>query len=181
MKEKIFSFSRAKADAAKPLPMGERVFGFGIVVVSVLMVLVFVSHQMQSTGFYKGTFGTMESLMLYGFWAFWITTASLEAIFNQRLFSRMVDTFVGVFFAAISLSWLAIIFPFDFANFSDVLPESIRFLFQWISNDIARVIIALLVPLHLAAAIYCPIAYKFVVVKPSKNENFRKSNRTNSR
>jgi len=36
-----------------------------------------------------------------------------------------------------------IIFPFDFAHFADVVPDFLRFLVSWISNDIARVLIIL--------------------------------------
>jgi hypothetical protein len=61
-------------------------------------------------------------------------------------------------------------FPFEFAEFADVLPESLRFLVQWISNDIARVLMVLAIIVHLAGAVYSPIAYKFVGKKRSKPE-----------
>jgi hypothetical protein len=163
-------FSRAKTAAEKKLPLNERIFGIGIVFVSILMILFFLAHQTQSTGFFTSKFGTMEMIMLYGFWIFWITTASLESIFNQRLLSRIVDTFGGVFFAAISIAWNLVVFPFDFANFANVLPEFIRFLVQWISNDIAWVIMLILILLHLLAAIYCPFAYKFIDKKRLKRK-----------
>ena len=62
------------------------------------------------------------------------------------------------------------VFPFEFAYFADVLPESLRFLVQWISNDIARVLMVLGIIVHLGAAVYSPIAYKFVGKKRSKRE-----------
>ena len=155
-------FSRAKTAAEETLPTNERVFGIGIVIVSVLMIIFFISHKMQSTGFFTSKFGALEMLLLYGFWIFWITTAGLESILSQRLLSRIVDTFGGVFFAAIAIAWNLVAFPFDFAKFSNVLPESIRFLVQWISNNIAWAIKLVLMILHLLAAIYCPFAYKFV-------------------
>ena len=162
MKEAKTWFSRAKTAAEETLPWNERVFGIGIVIVSILMIIFFVSHQMQSTGFFTSKFGALEMLILYGFWIFWITTAGLESILSQRLLSRIVDTFGGVFFATIAIAWNLVVFPFDFANFANVLPESIRFLVQWISNDIAWAIMLVLMLLHLLAAIYCPFAYKFV-------------------
>jgi hypothetical protein len=101
-------------------------------------------------------------LLFYGFWIFWITTAGLEAILNRRLLSRIVDTFGGVIFAAIAIAWNLVVFPFEFAYFANVLPESIKFLVQWISNEIALIIMVVLMILHLLAAIYCPFAYKFI-------------------
>ncbi len=163
-------FSRAKTAAEKKLPLSERIFGIAIVIVSILMIMFFSAHQMQSTGFFTSKFSTMEMIMLYGFWIFWITTASLEAIIYQRLLSRIVDTFGGVIFAVISIAWNLAVFPFDFAYFANVLPGSIRFFVQWISNDIAWAIMVVLIILHLLAAIYCPFAYKFVDKKRFKNK-----------
>jgi hypothetical protein len=174
MKETKTWFSRGKAAAEEPLPSGERAFGIGIVIVSVLMILFFSSHQMQSTGFFTSKFGALEMLFLYGFWIFWITTAGLESILSQRLMSRIVDTFGGIIFAVIAIGWNLVVFPFDFSNFANVLPESIRFIVQWISNDIAWVIMLILMILHLLAGIYCPFAYKFIDKK-----RFKRSKTTN--
>jgi hypothetical protein len=62
------------------------------------------------------------------------------------------------------------VFPFEFAHFADVSPDSLRFLVGWISNDIARVLMVLAIIVYLGAAVYCPIAYKFVGKKQSKRE-----------
>ena len=160
-------FSRAKTEAEKPLPRNERVVGIAIVVFCILMILFFVTHQIQTTGFFTENFGPLEMLLFYGFWIFWITTASLEALLSQRLLSRIVDTFGGLIFATISEAILLLLFPFEFTYLAEVLPASIRFLVQWISNDIARVIIILVIIAHLAAAIYSPFAYKFIDKNPS--------------
>lgn len=170
MKEAESWFSRANTAAEEELPRNERAFGIAIVVFCLLMIIYFISHQTWATGFFTSKFGAMEMLFFYGFWFFWITTASLEAILSQRLLSRIVDTFGGLIFATISIGILLSIFPFEFGHLSDILPESIRFLIQWISNDIARVIMVILVFLHLAAAIYCPFAYKFVEKKHFKRK-----------
>jgi hypothetical protein len=132
-------FARAKAVADKGVPRGERIFGIGLFIFSVLMLLYFVAHQTGSTGL--------------------------------RLLSRIFDTFGGGIFATIGLAWLLVVFPFEFAHFSDVLPESIRFLFQWISNDVARVIMALGVILLGVALIYMPMAYSFVDIRRFKGKD----------
>ena len=169
---KVFGdwFYRAKTEAQKKLPLNERIFGIAIVIVSILMIMFFRAHQIQSTGFFTSKIGTMEIIMLYGFWIFWITTASLEAIFNKRFLSRIVDTFGGVIFATISIAWNLVVFPFEFTNFANVIPESLKFLVQWISNDIAWIVMIVLMILHLLAAIYCPFAYKFVDKKILKRK-----------
>jgi fumarate reductase subunit D len=163
-------FSRAEIEAKKELPLNERIVGIGIVVFCILMIIFFRTHQLHETGFFTIEFGPLEMLFFYGFWIFWITTAALEAILTQRLLSRIVDTFGGIIFATISLSILLFLFPFNFVHLTDVLPESIRFLLKWISNDIARVIMLILIILHLFAAIYSPFAYKFIDKKLFKRK-----------
>ena len=132
------------------------------------MIIYFASHHINSTGFFTSEFGDFEMLLFYGFWIFWITTASLEAIFNQRLLSRIVDTFGGLIFATFSIALLLVLFPYNFTHLVDTLPGSIRFLFSWITNDVARVIMVLVLIAHLAAAVYSPFAYKFVDKKRFK-------------
>ena len=158
-------FSRAKSEADKGIPDSERVVGIGIVVVSILMVLYFAAHQTWSTGFFTETFGTLEMIMLYGSLIFWIISSGLEGVLGQRLLSRLFDVFGGVIFVTIGLAWLLVVFPFEFAHFAEVLPDSLRFLVQWISNDIARVLMVLGIIVFAVAAVYSPIAYGFVSKK----------------
>ena len=155
-------FSRGKAKADKGIPHGDRVVGIALVVISVLMGLYFIAHQTRPTGLFTEAFGTAEALMLYGSLVFWVVSAGLEGILGRRLLSRLVEVFGGLILATFATAWLLAVFPFEFANFADVLPESLRFLVQWISNDIARVLMVLGVVVYLGAAAYCPIAYGFV-------------------
>jgi len=161
-------YSRGKAEADKGIPHGQRVVGIAIVVVCVLIILYFVAHQTWSTGFFTTKFGTLEMIMLYGSLIFMIVSAGLEGIFGQRLLSRLWDAFGGLIFATIGVTWLLVVFPFEFTYFADVLPDFLRFLLQWISNDIARVLMVLIILVTLGAAIYTPIAYKFVRIKRPK-------------
>ena len=160
-------FSRAKAEANKGVPKNDRFTGIALAVVSVFMIAYFVSHQMGSTGFFTPKFGTLEMFLLYGSLVAWIITGSLDGIFGHRLLSRLFDVFGGILFITISLVWLLVSFPFEFAYFADVLPDFLKFLVQWISNDIARGIMALGTILLVVAAVYSPIAYKFVNIKRS--------------
>ena len=161
-------FARAKAEANKGFSNSDRFTGIVLVVVSVLWMLYFVAHQMGSTGFFTPKFGTLEMFMLYGSLAAWITTGSLDGILGQRLLSRLFDVFFGLIFLIISLVWLTVTFPFNFTYFADMLPDFLRFLVQWISDDVARGIMVVGIILLVVAEIYSPIAYKFVNTKRSK-------------
>jgi len=105
-------------------------------VVLTLIVLYLFAHQLSSTGFFTATFGTFEMLLLYGPLIEWIVVAALEALGRKNL-SRDVDAFGGIIFVTIGGIWLFVVFPFEFSYFADVLPDFLRFLVQWISNDIA--------------------------------------------
>ena len=163
-------FFRAKKEAEKDIPFNDRFTGIVLVIVSVLIMLYFVTHQMWSTGFFTSNFSPLEAFFLYGSLIFWITTCSLDGILSQRFLSRLLDTFGGVIFVTISLVWLLIVFPFEFTYFANVLPDFLRFLAQWISNDIARGIMIVGIILLVIAAIYCPIGYKFVNIERFKRE-----------
>lgn len=162
MKENENWYFWAKAEAEKRIPNHERIFGIILVIISILMILYLGVHILQSTGFFTSKFGLLEMFFLFGFFVFYIITSGLQGLLKRRFLSRLVDVFGGVIFTIIAITYLLIVFPFEFAYFANVLPESIRFIVQWISNDIARVIMVLLFIIHLIAVFYSPIAYGFV-------------------
>jgi len=126
------------------------------------MILYLAAHHIWSTGFFTVAFGAIEMFMLYGSWIAWIITSGLEGVLGQRLLSRLFDTFGGIIFIAVATAWLIVVFPFDFSYFADVLPDFLRFLVQWISNDTARILMVLYTVAMGIAPVYAPIAYKFV-------------------
>ena len=87
-----------------------------------------------------------------------------------RLYSRLFDVFGGIEFLLVSTVVLLIIFPFDFQYLADVLPESLRFLLEWVSDDIACVVMVLATIGLLFATVYSPIAYKFIDLKRFKRD-----------
>jgi hypothetical protein len=164
-------FSRAKAEADKGIPKNDRIAGIGFFFAgSVLMFLYLVFHQIWSTGFFTTKFGPIEMIMLYGSWISLSISSGLEGILGKRLLSRLFDTFGGIIFIAVATAWLLVVFPFEFTYFADVLPDFLRFLVQWISNDIARVIMVLYTIAMGIAAVYAPIGYKFIKIKSSRRE-----------
>lgn len=76
-------FSRAKAEADKGVPLNDRVVGVAIVVVSILLMLYFVAHQVEATGFFTTAFGALEAIMLYGNLTAWTVTGFLEGVLGQ--------------------------------------------------------------------------------------------------
>ena len=99
-----------------------------------------------------------------------IVVAVLEA-FGRKNLSRDIDAFGVIIFVTIGGAWLFVVFPFEFTHFADVLPDFLRFLVQWISNDIARVLMMIWIIVNLVAAIYYGILRMFVR-KAQARKNF---------
>jgi len=156
--------SEAKKDA---IPYSERVGNIVGIVVGFLIVLYFVAHQMWSTGFFTSKFETSEMLLFYGSLMYGIVSTALKGLFGRKNLARLFDAF-GLILVAIAITWLFVVFPFDFAYLADVLPSFLRFLVQWISNDIARVLMVLGIIVTLVMAIYTAILYVFVRRERSK-------------
>ena len=172
-------FSMAKAETDKGVPPNDRVVSVVIVVVSISMMLYFAAHQVWSTGFFTTAFGSVEAIMLYGNLTAWAVTGFLEGVLGQRLLSRLFDVFGGIIFITISLAWLTVVFPFNFAYFADVLPDFLRFLVQWISDDIARGLMVIGVIVFTVVAIYSPVAYRFMSKERFKRKKSVRKNSVN--
>lgn len=65
--------------------------------------------------------------------------------------------------------WLFVVFPFDFSRLADVLPDFLRFLLLWISNDVARVLLAIAIIASLIMLVYTALLYVFVRRELSKS------------
>ncbi len=132
-----------------------------LIVVNGLIGLYFIAHQMGSTGFFTSKFSMFEMVMLYGILLYWVTT-SILILLGQKHPSRDLDSYVGLFFATFAIAWLFIVFPFEFTYFADALPDFLRFFLQWISNEIALVLLVLLFISHLLLAVYSLILRLYV-------------------
>lgn len=119
--------------------------GNGIAVIMLaLLTAYFVAHQNGDTGFFTEHFGTLEAVALYGPLLVAFVPPLLKAITGRRSVARPVELFNFVFTALGGL-WLLIRFPFEFAHFADVLPESLRFILAWINNDLAKIPLVLMI------------------------------------
>lgn len=92
-------------------------------------------------------------LFLYGSLNEWIIVDVSETLGRKNL-SRDIDAFGGIIFAFIGVLWFFVVFHFEFTFYSNILLESIRFLLQWISNDVARLLLVLWIIFNAAVAVY---------------------------
>lgn len=160
-------YKRAKKETDKGIPLNERIVGLGFFGLNLFGLFYFLTHQIQDTGFFTDEFNIIGMIFLYGFFLMWMITSGLESILSQKLASRLFDTFGGIIFASISGLYLLIVFPFDFTLFTAVLPENLIWIFSWVTDDIAKVVLFLSFILHLIAAIVSPVIYKVVEINHS--------------
>lgn len=114
----------------------------GVVVIG-LIALFFYVHQTGATGFFTSSFGGTEAFLLYG--AIFIGMAGPLARFltGIRNKSRPPELIASAFWIVASAWFLMVVFPFNFAHLADIVPDFLAFLVSWITNEIARVLIAI--------------------------------------
>ena len=150
------------------LPSSER-FGNVIGVLAILLItLYFVVHQMSSTGFFTSKFGQAESLLFYVALLFGVISAAAKGVVGRKNVLRPLDLLGWVLWSVAGV-WLFVVFPFDFSHFADVLPDFLRFLLLWISNDVARVFLAIAIIASPVVLVYTALLYVFVRRELSKS------------
>ncbi|UCE96912.1 MAG: hypothetical protein JSV51_04845 [Candidatus Bathyarchaeota archaeon] len=150
--------SEAKKDR---LSYSDRIGNVAGIVVTILVTSYFIAHQMWATGFFTSKFGLLEMFLFYGLLIYQAVPATLKALFGRRNFARLFEIF-GAVFGTVVLAWFFVSFPFDFTYFANVLPSFLRFLLQWISNDIIRVLMVIGLIAAPGMAIYLTALYMFV-------------------
>lgn len=108
------------------------------VVLILLLLGFFMLHQFANTGFFTERFGTAEMLCLY----VPIVVAMLPPLIRARMGRRhpaRLWVAASSLLTAVTALWLLSTFPFNFAHFADFLPGSVRFMFFWLSDDLAKI------------------------------------------
>ena len=105
-----------------------------------LVALFFYAHQAWNTGFFTPAFGSLESFLLYGSIILGAAGSIARLATGSRNSARIPEIFASAFWITSSL-YLLMSFPFDFSYFGDVIPEFLRFLTGWLTNDIAWVLL----------------------------------------
>jgi hypothetical protein len=132
------------------------------VTVMAFLLLFFVENQMQQTGFFTSKFGPTEMVLFYGSALFGIAEGLARALIGRRNPVRPFEA-IGALLWALASYWFLQVFPFDFAHFPDLLPGALRFLFWWLTNDVARLILFIGVIAGILQAIYT--TWLFVTVR----------------
>jgi hypothetical protein len=159
IKTKGWFARHAESEANKDvIKLSERV-GEVIGIFCILVLLIFfIIHQTSSTEFFTSKFGSLEQFLLYGSLSFGIITSVGKIIVGRKNVIRPLDAF-GAIFSCVALIRLLHVFPFNFSHLSDFLPEILRLITIWISNDIAKMFMILGIIGSLVTALYIIALY----------------------
>lgn len=150
--------AEAKKDA---MTFSERIGNVASIVCIIIVTSYLVAHQMDSTGFFTSEFTISAMFLLYIPLAYGLFENSVRFFTTSKNTGRIFNVIgAGIFIIVFAL--LLLIFPFDFTYFADILPSPLRFLLQWISNDIAVIIMVLGLIVAPIMAIYQLLLYNFV-------------------
>ena len=147
--------SEAKKDVLKLSERAGEVIG---ILCILILVSFFIIHQTSSTGFFTSKFGQLEQFLFYGSLAFGIIPNIGKIIVGRKNPIRPLEAF-GAFFSFIALVWLLQVFPFDFTYLTDILPDFLRMITAWISNDIAKIFMIIGIVGSFVTALYITALY----------------------
>lgn len=117
-----------------PQRWGEILIAVGLL----LLTGFFVVHQSTNTGFFTEKFGPLEMVFLYLPLMLAILDAGIQVLSGHHHPARPFEAASGLLLGVAAL-WFLIVFPFDFTHLADALPQGLRFLLAWVTNDIGKI------------------------------------------
>ncbi|KAF5054212.1 hypothetical protein DSECCO2_390550 [anaerobic digester metagenome] len=101
-----------------------------------------LSHWTEDTGFFTSEFGQLDALVLFGPLLFGLLPPLVRTLRGRKNISRPWDI-VGSMLFVLSSAYFLCVFPFDMAFFAVPLPDGMRFLIDWVTEDIAKVVLVI--------------------------------------
>ena len=101
-----------------------------------------LSHWTEDTGFFTSEFGQLDALVLFGPLLFGLLPPLVRTLRGRKNISRPWDILGSMLFV-LSSAYFLCAFPFDMAFFAVPLPEGMRFLIDWVTEDIAKVVLVI--------------------------------------
>ena len=124
------------------LKQGERAGQLIGVVFGVIMVIFLLLHWAQDTGFYTSEFDEIDATVLFAPILFGMVPELFRFMVGRKNLSRPLDVIVSLLFVFSAVYFLND-FQFNMEAFSQPLPGSLRFILDWISEDIAKVLLVI--------------------------------------
>lgn len=108
----------------------------------------YMAHYAWSTGFFTSAFTPPMAALFFASVLWVIVNTSTKVVTPRKDLVALVELIGALLFVAVA-AWILIVFPLNFAHVADVIPTQFQFILSWLTNDIGRI----LVPLILLAGI----------------------------
>jgi hypothetical protein len=112
-------------------------------IVACLIAGFYAAHLVWSTGFFTSAFTPVLAALFFTSIAWTIVNVAAKAITSRRDVLALAELIGAVLFAGVT-AWLYVVFPFNFTHLADVAPAQLQFLLSWITNDIGRMLVGLI-------------------------------------
>lgn len=124
------------------LPDSERFAQLLTIPMTVVFLWFFFIHQSRPTGFFTDDFGALEAALFYGVIVLGLVPAFVRLLTGRKNSGRPFDIMQMAFFA-VAGAYLLSEFPFDFHHFADALPSYLQPTIDWMTDGIAKFVMAI--------------------------------------
>jgi hypothetical protein len=107
-----------------------------------LVFSFYIAHYVMSTGFFTSSFTPVLAAIFYTSVLWTIVNVSFKAVTPRKDIVALAELVGSVLFT-VTAGWFFVAFPLNFVHVADVVPGPLQFLFTWLTNDIGRIIVAL--------------------------------------
>lgn len=152
----------AKREATRDKLKAGDVIGEGVAIAVMTAFLLFlVANQTEQTGFFTSAFGPVEMLAFYGSILYGYLPPILRILLRRRNKVRPFEV-IGSGILIIATSYLLAIFPFEFAHLPALLPQWLHFIIDWVTNDVARVLLVLAIVVSALVSVWTFFVFNIV-------------------
>jgi hypothetical protein len=109
---------------------------------TVLVFGFYMANYAWSTGLFTAGFTPVLATLFFASVLYVLVNTSAKAITPRRDILALVELVGAALFVTVA-AWIFVAFPLNFAHVADVIPTSFQFLLSWLTNDIGRILVAL--------------------------------------
>jgi hypothetical protein len=112
------------------------------IVFSVIFLLYFVALYTESTGYFTPEFTALGGFMFFGGMVYGTVPVLVRVATGRKNPARPFDA-LGSLFIALICAYMLVVFPLDFSHLGDLLPNALESLVEIITDDIAKILLAI--------------------------------------
>jgi hypothetical protein len=109
---------------------------------TVLVFGFYMAHYAWSTGFFTSAFTPVLAVLFFASVLYVMVNTSAKAITPRKDTLALIELVGAVLFVVVA-AWIFEVFPLNFTHVADVIPTPFQFLLSWLTNDIGRILVAL--------------------------------------